>query len=506
MPYAIDPPDPVDPILVDPATRAAVEEQSFDADTTPTMDDVIARFPEGKLAELTDHLNGDTDLDGATRVTLSFKGVYTACLDGYLAGRNDRSVKQTRPATAAREVVRQAREHAVPRLVGVTLDRVGEEGGLDLSDVREDLERALLREGLRTERGGPQAQIAALAERLRAPSVQAAPVSGSTLPPRPMRAPEPVIANPEIDDPVIESVWGRHWQRSCAVADESLDTDPVISGLVQLDPDPDFVHAAAHLLYLAALEEMGLIRAFEHLVERFTSGVGRFDEDRINNVLYCLHTGDEHLMPRSERLELMAAILGVALDGLSPGAPVNTEFLVLFRQLVRGLLQIREERCHCRGRFVEDLQAVKFSTLALKANIQAHMTGIAVMQIRDLRRQRRLVERVMTDPDVIEQFACGHPDGLWAAVSNLNHGDYGSIGRILALHEVAIARNRIFAWIEPVGGQNQDLDSAIAGAVTISTAESWYAGRPTGPRNELPHHHPAAELATPAEELATVMR
>jgi hypothetical protein len=498
MPYAIDPPDPVDPILVDPATRAAVEEQSFDTDATPSLDEVIARFPEDKISEITDHLNSDTDLDGATRVTLSSPLVLAACLQGYFTGRSDRSIKQTKPATAAREVAGQAREHAVPRLVGVTLDTVGQRAGLDLSDVRDELERALLREGLRTEPGGPRAQILDLAERLRAPA-PSAPAPAPTLPPHPVGDAETATA-----DAVLESFSG--WRRSCAVADESLDTDPVIADLVTLDPGPEFVHAAAHLLYIAALEEMGLIRAFEQLGKRFSGGVGLYDDERVNNVLYCLHTGDEHIMSRTERLQLMAATLGVALDGLPPGSRVNTDFLVLFGQLVRELLRIREERCHCRRRFGEDLHGVNFAALALKANIQAHMTGIAVMQIRDLRRQRRLIERVMTDTEVIEQFACGHPDGLWAAVNNLNHGDYGSIGKLLALHEIAVARNDIFAWIQPFAGQGGDLDTAIEGAVTISTAESWYAGRPTGRPYELPHRRATHELDAPAQDLAAVVR
>lgn len=136
----------------------------------------------------------------------------------------------------------------------------------------------------------------------------------------------------------------------------------------------------------------------------------------------------------------------------------------------------------------------------------AHMTGVAVLQVRDLHRQRRLIEAVMTDREVIEQFACGHPDGLWAAVSNLNHGNYGSIGKLLALQEVAIARNDIFNWIEPFDEQYADLEKAILGAVTISTAESWYAGRPTGARYELPPRPGRPELDTPAEELASVAR
>ena len=112
----------------------------------------------------------------------------------------------------------------------------------------------------------------------------------------------------------------------------------------------------------------------------------------------------------------------------------------------------------------------------------------------------------MTNRQVIEQFACGHPDGVWAAVNNLNHDDHGSIGRLLALHEVAIARNEIFAYIEPFYGQQANLENAIQGAVTISTAESWYAGRPTGARYELPPRPGRPELDTPAEELATVAR
>jgi hypothetical protein len=495
MPYAIDPPHPVDPILVDPATRAAVERQSFDADTTPSVDELLARFPEDKLTEITDHLNRDADLDAATRVTLSFPRVYAACLDGYIGGRSDRSIKQTKPSTAAREVAGLAREHAVPRLVGVTVDRVGEEAALHLSDVRDELVRALLEEGLRTEPGAPRAQILSLAERLREPvSASAPPVSS-----HPVGGSQPGTA-----ELAMESFAG--WRRSCAVADESLDESPVIDHLVELDTESEFVHAAAHLLYIAALEEMGLIRAFENLVSRFSGGVGLYDNKRINNVLYCLHTGDEHIMPRAERLRLMAATIGVALEGLPPEGPVNTEFLVLFRQLVVELLKIREERCHCRHRFVEDLHGLNFAKHALQANIQAHMTGVAVMQVRDLRRQRQLIEAVMTNPQVIEQFACGHPDGLWAAVSNLNHGDYGSIGKLLALHEVAIARNDIFAWIEPFDDQYADLEKAILGAVTISTAESWYAGRPTGARYELPPRPGRPELDTPAEELASVAR
>jgi hypothetical protein len=129
------------------------------------------------------------------------------------------------------------------------------------------------------------------------------------------------------------------------------------------------------------------------------------------------------------------------------------------------------------------------------------------MQVRDLRRQRQLIKDVMTDPEVIEQFACGHPDGLWAAVSNLNHGNYGSIGKLLALHEVAIARNDIFNWIEPFDEQYSDLlEKAILGAVTISTAESWYAARPTGAGYQLPPRPGRPELDTPAGELATVAR
>jgi hypothetical protein len=300
--------------------------------------------------------------------------------------------------------------------------------------------------------------------------------------------------------------WGSSWRRSCEVAGESLDDDPTDPELIQPSPQSDLVHAAAHLMYIAAIEEMGLIRAFEQLVARFSKGIGEYpSDDWISNVLYCLHQGDEQLMPVEERRLLMAATLGIVLDGPPPGAGVNADFPRLFGQLVDELLKLREDRCRCRGGFDESTDAVEFVKLALEANIQAYMTGIALMQVRDLSRQVRLIKQVMQRPAVITQFACGHRDGLWAAVNNLNSGHYGSIGRLLALHQVALARNDIFNWIEPFEGSTASLDEAIEGAVTIRTAESWYAARPTGAPYapyELPRRGAPAELGAAVKDRA----
>jgi hypothetical protein len=455
------PDDPVDPVVLDAL-------QAVEAAYPPVQSEQAA------LADLRQRGAGDAELGRISRITSAISmmrdpvmrllfsrlPIYHHYLGEYVG-----LPSPPRQVRTAREYLQgKIREdgEAVEQLVDQTVERLAADVP-EIVGLRDDIERALRAEGLRTGPGEPQDQLRALAARFsagRPASTGAATMTSQASAPSTPR------------------------QRACDVGPVGdLNDSPVRAHLFDgMAPQPETIHAAANLSYVVAVgHDMGVFSAARAVVDHWGRGEWRFDgpgSATLNRDLYCLYR-DPVWLPQERFAQVAAAVLGVSMEGLPPGSPVNSAYPILFNQLVDAFLQFIRDACLCEDDSIAGREGIRVAADSLSWNLEQHLTGIAVMQIRDLSDQLDEALGLINNAEVIEQAACGQRD-RFAAIARLNGGDPSMVPNLVALNDTAAARNSIYNFIAPFADDHQTdakrFDDAAKAAVVIRTMSNWYAG------------------------------
>jgi hypothetical protein len=272
----------------------------------------------------------------------------------------------------------------------------------------------------------------------------------------------------------------------CAVSDVDL-TAPPAGSVLELSSDPVAVHAVKHLAHAVAFgEQLGVFPAFEALIAQWNVGAWLFYNPELNNALYCVLRRDDRMTPRERHL-LAAAILGVRSNDLPAGASVNDGFPEAFQQLVQEILHVQDAECACEQGDEVNRGTVVFAVDQLRFNIDANMTGAALMRIRELAEDLENVQAILADDEVIGQVACGHHDGVLAVVNVLNGRGPSVTPNAVAISRADDARTELLRMV----AEEQDFaldgvfDEAVGYATTLDAAEAWLTGRPRMARAEL---------------------
>jgi hypothetical protein len=244
-----------------------------------------------------------------------------------------------------------------------------------------------------------------------------------------------------------------------------------------VQPRPETVQAVANLSYLVAVgHDMGLAPAYSKLIEHWVNGDWRFNDSKLNSHLYCAYR-ERPFLPAEDFAKLTASVLGITLKELPSGSPVNSAYPKLFNQLIDAFIQFNEDDRVRRQGTNPARAAIAVARDNLVANLEANLTGVAMMQIRELSGRLRQALAVFNHPEVIRQVAYGQYDHL-SAIANLNGSGQPMLGSLLALHDTAIARNDIYDWIAPFNQKQftagQRFDRALRAAVTIRATAKWF--------------------------------
>lgn len=274
----------------------------------------------------------------------------------------------------------------------------------------------------------------------------------------------------------------------CAVSGlVDLEGDPADS-VLELDFDPLAVHAVKHLAHTVAFgEQLGVFPAFDALLSQWDDGAWLFTRDDLNDALYCMLRRDSRMTQR-DRHELAAAVLGVRSDDLPPGARVNTGFPLALQQLVQEILRVQEAECACERLDVASRASVVFAVDQLRFNINANVSGAALMRIRELVLDLDTVQSLLVDTEVINQVACGHRDGVLAVVNILNGRDPSVTPNAVAISRADEARTALLTLVADTYVDFDDddtFDDAVEAATTLDAAEAFLTGRPRAAQAEL---------------------
>jgi hypothetical protein len=237
---------------------------------------------------------------------------------------------------------------------------------------------------------------------------------------------------------------------------------------------------------VAVGEQLGVLPAFEALIAQWNVGAWLFDNHELNNALYCVLRRDDRMTPRDRHL-LAAAILGVRSNDLPARASFNDGFPQAFQQLVQEILHVQDAECACEQGDEVNRGTVVFAVDQLRFNIDANMTGVALMRIRELTEDLENVQAILADDEVIGQVACGHHDGVLAVVNVLNGRGPSVTPNAVAISRADDARTELLRMV----AEEQDFaldgvfDEAVGYATTLDAAEAWLTGRPRTARAEL---------------------
>jgi hypothetical protein len=273
----------------------------------------------------------------------------------------------------------------------------------------------------------------------------------------------------------------------CAVSGVALE-DPPVDSVLELRFDPLAVHAAKHLAHTVAFgEQLGVFPAFDALLAQWDDGAWLFTDADLNDALYCMLRRDSRMTQR-DRHELEAAVLGVRSGDLPPGARVNAGFPQALQQLVQEILRVQEAECACERLDVASRATVVFAVDQLRFNINANVSGAALMRIRELLLDLETVQEILANPEVVGQVACGHRDGVLAVVNILNGLDPSVTPNAVAISRANDARTDLLALVADNYtnlDDNTTFDRAVEAATTLDAAEAWLTGRPRAVRAEL---------------------
>jgi hypothetical protein len=457
---SVRPPDRVDPVVLE---ALDVVEGTYPA----------VQSEQAAIADLRQRGAGDAELgrisgitnaismtrDRVMRLLLSRPGVYLHYLEQYLALPSP----PTRVQAAREHIQTSIREdgEAVDKLVDQTVQRVAADVP-EVIGVRNGIERDLRQEGLQIGPGEPQEQIRRLAVERRA--------GATAMTSQQPGQPQPLAITRE---------------RACDVGSEDLNQSPVRSDLpVTTTPRPETIDAAKHLSYQIAIgHDAGVFPAAQTVVDRFAAGAWRFDDPALEEQLYCLYQ-DPIWLPKEQFAQVSASVLGITMEDLPPGSPVNSEFPKLFNQLIEALLQFIKDDCLCEHDSIAgkaSQRAIELAKENLAWNLDTYMSGVAIVQIRALSKQLDEALEVINNPKIVAQAACGQRDPL-AAILALSGRDPAMARNVVMQIACADARTTIYEAIVPVDGdtrtpekRNQD---AAEAAVVIRNMANWYAGLP----------------------------
>jgi hypothetical protein len=436
------------PAQLDPGADEALDqvERAYDLDDAAIDDLTTAHGPE--IAKITNSLDR-TRLEPSLKLVLSRPRIYGECLRQHF--QEVPNPKDRSPRTSAKAVASKAGEAAdrLQQELTKIRDRDRDTERDTDTDRDTDRDRAQVRLPVRgRSRGGDR-----LAE-----AVGYRPRYGDG-------CPEPSL----LCDP-----W------PCAVSGVDLTLAPS-DNVLELDFDPLAVHAVKHLAHVVAFgEQLGVFPAFDALIAQWDAGAWLFDDDDdLNDALYCVLRRESRMAPR-ERHQLAAAVLGVRNDDLPPGARVNVGFPQAFQQLVQEILRTQEAECACEGGELVSKGTVFLALDQLRFNINANLTGAALMRTRELVEDLATVQGILARPEVIEQVACGHRDGVLAVVNVLNGRDPSVTPNAVAISRADEARTKLLGLIadEADFGDGGIFDQAVEAAVTLDAAEAWLTGRP----------------------------
>jgi len=288
----------------------------------------------------------------------------------------------------------------------------------------------------------------------------------------------PVTAEPDVPGSFTGGVKG--WD-PCAVSKLAFVNGT--ESFVQPTVDPTSLETARALAYVTAIGDgLGVFDAADQIRQAWLNGAAiTFHDTALLDDLYCAERVRTQIT-RPQRMAL-AAMLGIEDDDLPPGTPVNTEFRTIFGRIINACLRFRQEQCECRdgsaaaesGWESASRKAAELIWEQARWNLHNKVTGIAMMQTRELSEKLRQDCILLAHPDVAQYLYV--PGGNVFSALAAVHGTPGDrMVNVVAQEQAAKARDLIFSWLQGIG----TFDDAVAGAIQLDATESLMTGLPPG--------------------------
>jgi hypothetical protein len=233
----------------------------------------------------------------------------------------------------------------------------------------------------------------------------------------------------------------------------------VFDALEQQGVIPENIRAAGALDYVYVLgEKMGVFRLADALVLRWAAGeidIGQPDTGYAPNGKYAVVDKmyryfklREERMSAEERGIVYRRVLAKGEGKLLKRMVPNDHFSSLWGNLMTEFVNfVRKLEDSYGDEGLVSRTPVYEATKQLQVNLSENMTGMALMQTREMYFQLEEAMGILGDPAVVQSIVGGRRMNVWACIETLAREELGVSLNTAALRSEAVNGNAVFTWV-----------------------------------------------------------
>lgn len=252
--------------------------------------------------------------------------------------------------------------------------------------------------------------------------------------------------------------------RSSADWDFVVDTfdEPATQGIIV-----ENIRAAGALDYIHALgEKAGMFLLTDALVHRWVTGQMDLEPGALQGQLYRYFKLRDERMSPEERGVVYRRVLAKGTAKLVRGMVLNDDFPRLWEQLLREFADYIGKVENTDDQSMISPSGIYEATHLLQVNLTERMTGMALMQVREMHAQLQEAREILSAPEIANAVVGGRRRNMWAVLETLAREELQISLNTAALRTEAVDGNRLFSFVA-----NFDRTTVTGGALRAA-AES----------------------------------
>ncbi|MBL9027051.1 MAG: hypothetical protein JNL21_32950 [Myxococcales bacterium] len=223
---------------------------------------------------------------------------------------------------------------------------------------------------------------------------------------------------------------------------------------------PESIRAAGALDYVWVLgEKMGVFRLVDALVLRWAAGeidVGEPDatkpslrqSNEIVDRMYRYFKLRDERLSADERGMVFRRVLAKGNSKLLSRMVPNEHFPRLWGTLMNEFVAyIRKLEDSYGDEGLVSTTPIYEATQQLQVNLSEHMTGMALMQTREMYFHLKEAMAILAHPAIVGSVVGGRRQSVWAVLETLAREELGTTLNVAALRNEAVYGNTVFRWV-----------------------------------------------------------
>jgi hypothetical protein len=208
------------------------------------------------------------------------------------------------------------------------------------------------------------------------------------------------------------------------------------------------IQAAGALDYVYVLgDKLGIFRLVDALMLRWSAREIDVPDGEISDMMYSYYKLSKERLSSQDRARSYKQVLAKGGAELMDRAVANEHFPRLWSNLMEAFADYigKLEGANDEGQVSRT--PVYEATRELQVNLTENMTGLAVMEVREMYPHLQAAMKILRHPKVVASIVGGRRLTEWAVIETLSREEFGVAPNVSALKSEAFRGNDVFEWI-----------------------------------------------------------